>query len=70
VSNRQRLCLCGGYIHELALRCELMPVGNFYDTRTESAEAPKKVRAALGGEPPAREPGLGTGRGGDVTEFA
>jgi hypothetical protein len=28
------------------------------------------VRAALGGEPPAREPGLGTGRGGDVTEFA
>jgi hypothetical protein len=30
----------------------------------------KKVRPALGGEPAAREPGLGTGRGGDVTEFA
>jgi hypothetical protein len=29
-----------------------------------------KVRPALGGEPAAREPGLGTGRGGDVTEFA
>jgi hypothetical protein len=27
----------------------------------------KKVRPAPGGEPAAREPGLGTGRGGDVT---
>ena len=31
---------------------------------------PKKVRPALGGEPAAREPGLGTGRGGDVTGVA
>jgi hypothetical protein len=30
----------------------------------------KKVRPALGGEPAAREPGLGTGRGGDVTGLA
>jgi len=30
----------------------------------------QKVRAAPGGEPPAREPGLGTGRGGDVTGVA
>ena len=30
----------------------------------------KKVRPALGGEPAAREPGLGTGRGGDVTGAA
>jgi hypothetical protein len=35
----------------------------------EKAEI-KKVRPAPGGEPAAREPGLGTGRGGDVTEFA
>jgi hypothetical protein len=28
------------------------------------------VRPALGGEPAAREPGLGTGRGGDVTGVA
>jgi len=27
----------------------------------------EKVRPAPGGEPAAREPGLGTGRGGDVT---
>ena len=31
---------------------------------------PKKVRPAPGGEPAAREPGLGTGRGGDVTGVA
>jgi hypothetical protein len=30
----------------------------------------KKLRPALGGEPAAREPGLGTGRGGDVTGLA
>src|SRR5579862_6520188 len=30
----------------------------------------EKVRPALGGEPAAREPGLGTGRGGDVTGLA
>jgi hypothetical protein len=30
----------------------------------------KKVRPALMGEPATREPGLGTGRGGDVTELA
>jgi len=30
----------------------------------------KKVRPAFGGRPAAREPGLGTGRGGDVTELA
>jgi FkbM family methyltransferase len=30
----------------------------------------KKVRPAPGGEPAAREPGLGTGRGGDVTGVA
>ena len=30
----------------------------------------KRVRPALGGEPAAREPGLGTGRGGDVTGLA
>jgi hypothetical protein len=35
-----------------------------------NAALQKKVRPALGGEPAAREPGLGTGRGGDVTEFA
>ena len=35
------------------------------------APAPlKKVRPAPGGEPAAREPGLGTGRGGDVTRIA
>ena len=34
------------------------------------AFARKKVRPAPGGEPAAREPGLGTGRGGDVTGFA
>jgi hypothetical protein len=28
---------------------------------------PKKVAAGSGGEPAAREPGRGTGRGGDVT---
>jgi hypothetical protein len=30
----------------------------------------KKVRPALGGGLAAREPGLGTGRGGDVTGLA
>jgi len=30
----------------------------------------EKVRPAPGGEPAAREPGLGTGRGGDVTGIA
>jgi hypothetical protein len=30
----------------------------------------KKVRPVLGGGLAAREPGLGTGRGGDVTELA
>ena len=30
----------------------------------------KRVRPALGGGPAAREPGLGTGRGGDVTGSA
>jgi hypothetical protein len=30
----------------------------------------EKVRPAPGGEPAAREPGLGTGRGGDVTGVA
>ena len=30
----------------------------------------KKLRPALGGGPAAREPGLGTGRGGDVTGYA
>jgi hypothetical protein len=35
-----------------------------------NAALQKKVRPALGGEPAAREPGLGTGRGGDVTELA
>jgi len=31
---------------------------------------PKKVRPVLGGGLAAREPGLGTGRGGDVTGLA
>jgi hypothetical protein len=35
-----------------------------------NAALQKKVRPALGGEPAAREPGLGTGRGGDVTGLA
>ena len=35
--------------------------------RSDNAALQKKVRPALGGEPAAREPGLGTGRGGDVT---
>ncbi len=30
----------------------------------------EKLRPAPGGEPAAREPGLGTGRGGDVTGVA
>jgi hypothetical protein len=30
----------------------------------------KKVAAGCGGQPAAREPGLGTGRGGDVTGVA
>jgi len=30
----------------------------------------KKVRRPPGGEAAAREPGLGTGRGGDVTGYA
>jgi hypothetical protein len=38
--------------------------------RSDNAELQKKVRPALGGEPAAREPGLGTGRGGDVTGLA
>jgi hypothetical protein len=38
--------------------------------RSAFTSAPKKVRPALGGGPAAREPGLGTGRGGDVTGLA
>src|SRR3990170_277214 len=34
------------------------------------ARSSKKVRPAPGGEPAAREPGLGTGRGGDMTGAA
>src|SRR5580704_16761221 len=42
-----------------------------YRTRSGHEPAPlKKVRPAPGGEPAAREPGLGTGRGGDVTGLA
>jgi len=39
-------------------------------TRSRGEWIVKKVRPVLGGGLAAREPGLGTGRGGDVTEFA
>jgi hypothetical protein len=42
----------------------------FLNLRHLSSAIRKRVRPAPGGEPAAREPGLGTGRGGDVTEFA
>src|SRR5215467_5319646 len=49
------------------------PSGLAGNSKTRSAPVfslAKKGAAASGGEAAAREPGLGTGRGGDVTGFA